>query len=129
MSLLLRLSGAALIAAVASLFLKKSQGGQALPVTAVGLLLLLTSLITRYGEAIRSVTALLRGTGFDAYGALMLKALGIGLIVRITGDLCRGMGEETLAGALELAGKLEILFLCLPLMSELLTLLQEVMGG
>jgi len=128
MTLLLRLCGVALITAAASLLLKKNHVGQAFPITAVGLLLLLSPLLSRYGEATREIVTLLEGTGFDAYGTLMLKALGVGMTVKIAGDLCRGMGEETLAGGLELAGKLEILILCLPLMRELLTLLREVMG-
>ena len=128
MSLLLRLCGVALIATASSLLLKKNPAGQAIPVAALGLLLLFVPLLARYGEATKELVALLQGTGFDAYGTLMLKTLGVGLTVKLAGDLCRGMGEETLAGGLELAGKLEILLLCLPLMKELLALLREVMG-
>ena len=58
--------------------------------------------------------------------ALMLKALGIGFIVRIAGDLCRDRGEESAAGCLETAGKIEILLLCLPLFGELLDLIREI---
>ncbi len=128
MTSLLRLCGVALLAAIAALLVKRSQGGQAGLVAAAGLLLLLSPLLARYGEAVTGITALLSGTELEDYAALMLKALGIGLTVRITGDVCRDLGEETLAGGLELAGRLEILLLCLPLMKELLALLQEVMG-
>ena len=128
MTLLLRLCGVALVAAVCSLLLKKNPAGQAIPVAALGLLLLFALLLTRYGEAVEELIALLQGTGFDAYASLMLKALGVGLTVKLTGDLCREVGEETLAGGVEMAGRLEILLLCLPLMKELLVLLQEVMG-
>ncbi|MBE6621887.1 MAG: hypothetical protein E7630_02930 [Ruminococcaceae bacterium] len=128
MTLLLRLCGVAMIAAAVSLILKKSHPGQAVLVVAAGLLLLLAPLLSPYAAITKELVHLLSGTGFDAYGALMLKALGIGVTVKLAGDLCRSMGEETLAGGLELAGKLEILLLCLPLMRELLALLREVMG-
>jgi stage III sporulation protein AD len=128
MTSLLRLCGVAMVGAVAALMLKRHHSGQAAATATVALLLLLTSVLSRYGEAIFTLRALLSGSGFADYGTLMLKSLGIGLTVKITSDVCRDMGEESLAGALELAGRLEILLLCLPLMEEMLSLIREVMG-
>lgn len=128
MTTLLPLCGIVLITAISSLLLKKSHVGQACLVGSVGLLLLFSPILTRYQEAAETIHTVLLDTDFAAYGQLMLKALGIGLTVKFTADTCRDMGEETLAGGLELAGKLEILLLCLPLCREMLTMLQEIMG-
>lgn len=128
MMLLWRLCGIAIITAILSLFFKKTAGGQAIPLAIIGLFVLLLPLLTHYGEAAKTLLAMLKGSDLDSYGSLMLKALGIGITVRLAGDFCRGLGEDALAGTLELAGKLEILLLCLPLMRELLGLIREMMG-
>ena len=77
-------------------------------------------------EGIDVLKPLFDNENLGIYGELMLKSLGITLVVRLASDLCRDNGEESLAGVLETAGKIEILFLCLPLFRELLTLLEEV---
>ncbi|MBQ4065957.1 MAG: stage III sporulation AC/AD family protein [Clostridia bacterium] len=128
MSELFRLCGVALLGAVVVLFLKPYHSGQAGLTAVAALLLLLAPLIARYGKAIGELSSLLDGHSFEGYGALMLKSLGIGITVKVTGDVCRDLGEESLAGSLEIVGKLEILLLCFPLMKELLALLREVMG-
>ena len=128
MSDLLRFCGVAVLGAFVSLLVKRAGGGQAAPVSVAALILLLSPLLSRYGQAVNTVGGLLDGTDFRDYGGLMLKALGIGLTVKIASDVCRELGEDSLAGGLELAGRLEILLLCLPLMEDILTMLKEVMG-
>ena len=58
-------------------------------------------------------------TGIAAYAAFLLKALGIAILTQVCADICRDAGESGIGGGLELAGKVEILLLCLPLMGEL----------
>ena len=48
------------------------------------------------------------------YAAVMLKMVGIGYAFGICADVCRESGESTLAGAVSLLGRLEILMLSLP---------------
>ncbi len=125
---LLRLVSVALVAALAALLLRRDQPALAGLLGSVGLLLLVGPVIARLREAVSPMKDLLSGTGFDRYGGVMLKALGVGITVRLAGDTCRDAGEERLAGGLELAGRLEILLLCLPLVEELLRMIREVMG-
>ncbi len=128
MTALFRLCGVAVLGAMAALFLKKYHNGQAALVATAALLLLLAPLLSRYEGAVSSLRPLLLDSNVKDYGSLMFKSLGIGLTVKMTADVCRDLGEDSLAGALELAGRLEILLLALPLMTELLSLIREVMG-
>ena len=48
-------------------------------------------------------------SGTEPYFALMLKALAISLFSKISADICRDCGENTLASRVELAGKAGIL--------------------
>ena len=54
------------------------------------------------------------------YAELLLAALGIALMTGIAADLCRECREPTVASYVEMAGRLEILCLCIPLIKEIL---------
>lgn len=49
-----------------------------------------------------------------------VKALGITYLTSSGADLCRSLGESTVASAVENAGRAELLLLCVPLFRELL---------
>ena len=57
----------------------------------------------------------------------LYKTIGIALVVRVGGALCRDAGESALAAALETAGALCALLASLPLLRAVLTLLLELM--
>ncbi len=54
------------------------------------------------------------------YATIMLKGLGVAVITRICASVCRETSRGAIAEYVELAGRLEILLLCLPLMSRIL---------
>ena len=55
----------------------------------------------------------------------ILKALGIAYITEFTSELCLDAGEKSIAGKVELAGKIVIFFLALPVFTSLLELLNQ----
>lgn len=58
----------------------------------------------------------------------LYKTLGIALVVRVGGSLCRDAGESALAATLETAGAVCALAMALPLLRAVLDLLMELMG-
>ena len=54
------------------------------------------------------------------YAELLLGALGIAMATGVCADLCRECREPTVASYVEMAGRLEILLLCVPLIREIL---------
>lgn len=50
----------------------------------------------------------------------VLKALGIVWLTTAAADLCRSLGEGTIASSVETAGRAELLILCIPLLRELI---------
>lgn len=60
----------------------------------------------------------------NEYLTILFKALGICYITQFTSDICRDCGENTLAVQAELAGKIALMVLALPLfgtLSEIIT--------
>ena len=128
MSMILQICGTAVTAAVCAMILKKMRPGPTVAVSVAALILIFLLAVNKYGSAVLTVSALIKKNGFEKYGELMLKALGIGITVKIASDICRDCGEESIAGGGELAGKLEILLLCIPFAVELLTLSSELVS-
>ena len=59
---------------------------------------------------------------------ILLKAVGIGLVGEIASLICTDSGNAALGKALQLLSGAVILWLSLPLLTELLDLLQEILG-
>ncbi len=67
-------------------------------------------------------------TGLSSYAAFLIKALGIAVLTQCCSDICRDAGEGGVATGVELAGKVEILLLCLPLIGEILSAAKELLA-
>lgn len=115
-----KIIGAAVCAAVFALLLKeqKSPFGQLL--SAVLCVALSVSAVNEFGDSLSEVADVFSGDGFNGYTKTLAKALGVSLLCEWSGDICKDLGERTLASRIELAGKAEILVLSLPLIAELL---------
>lgn len=70
----------------------------------------------------------LLGTEQVLYAKILLKALGIAFLSHYAAELCRESGEGSLAGGVELVGKIEILLLCIPLMEQILSTAKELLA-
>ena len=89
--------------------------------------LILGAVIARFSGAVATVTDIMKESNVADYGKVMLKALGIGIVVNTVGSVCRDMGENTISNGVELAGKIEILLICLPIITETLSLIKELL--
>ena len=61
------------------------------------------------------------------HGEILFRAMGIATLSHITAELCRDCGENTVATGVETLGKLEILSLCLPLVSAVMDTVGEIL--
>ena len=59
---------------------------------------------------------------------ILLKAVGIGMIGEISSLICADSGNAALGKALQLLSAAVILWLSIPLLSQLLELLQDILG-
>ena len=65
----------------------------------------------------------------DAVTGPLWKVVGIGLLTQTAAGLCTDAGESALARTVELSGSLLALYAALPLLSSVLTLLEQLLGG
>lgn len=87
----------------------------------VGLLLGLASPLVSY------LSGLMESTAAAPYTRVMLRALFVAILTETAAGICRECKEGAVASYLEIAGRLEILVLCLPLMEEILGQVKELL--
>lgn len=125
--LLVKLLGLAILSAVACLILRSVRAELA-PFVRIGGTVLMLGLVFPVLEEVVSSLEGMTGVGAaEPYVEVMLRALGISLLCRICSDVCRDAGEAGLASGVEMAGRLLILLLSVPLIGEILSLATELL--
>lgn len=66
--------------------------------------------------------------GVENYFTLMLKSLAISFCCKVSSEICRDCGENSLASRIELAGKVSIVLISLPAVQQLLDIAKDMMG-
>lgn len=128
MNEMIQICGAAVISAVLAAVLKSLRPDAGLPVSLAAGVLLSALAMKKYGGAVVTIRELAEKSGMSACAELMIRSLGIGVTVKLASDVCRDCGEEGIASAVELAGRLGILLLCIPQATELLGAAAELMS-
>ena len=61
-------------------------------------------------------------------GEILMKSLGVCLVTQVACDICRDVGESSIAARLETAGKAAMLLLALPVFTRLLDQALSLIG-
>ncbi len=122
-----RLCAVALIVIGASAIIKQINAGFALPLRAASIMVLAACLLLAARPAVEYIGELSAAVGFSKYAEVILKGFGIALLCHGCASVCRDSGEATVASCVELAGKLEIFLLCVPLINDLLAAVRELL--
>ena len=97
-----------------------------------GILAAVTAVLLFLGGPLEELTAFLRELG-ERGGVTaelfepLYKTVGIALVVKVGGSLCRDAGESALASVVETAGAVCALLVSLPLLRAVLALLGELL--
>ena len=117
----MRISGVAVISVAAALLLKEKNKNAAVAAAMCAVILIFTfSINGGASQVIKAVASLGEGTAISRYAPTLVKALGIGYVASVTESICRDAGEETVAAAVILGAKVELLLLSLPLIEGLM---------
>lgn len=65
----------------------------------------------------------------SAYIGIILKVVGIAYISEFSANLCKDAGYSGIASQIEMFGKLSILVMSMPILTTLLTTIQEFVGN
>ena len=125
---ILKIAGITVAACFAAVLLRRERPEQALAVGLVGGVAVLAVAVTALSPVLREMQALFSAaTQAAVYIDVVFRALGICLLTQLAADTCRDAGETALASKTELAGKVLLLCVSLPLFRKLLSLAAECM--
>ena len=92
--------------------------------------IILLQIFLNINPAIQQINGLLSASGLSAeYAAILFKSLGICFLAQFAADSCRDAGESALAAKVELAGKITIVVLALPLFEQIASTAVSLIGG
>ncbi len=118
-----------ILTATASLFIKKYQPEYSLVLTILSGASVLIALTLTLGGIIDTLRDIFDYSELDSeLFKVLIKALGICYIVNFAGETCRDFGQTSLASKVELAGKIAVTVLTLPLIKGILSTVLELVG-
>lgn len=113
-----------LISIVLVIFLRDVNKEFAFFVTIASSILLFSVVISEFYEVISSIFLMSESIGsINSYVKLMIKILVLVLLSQFVIDLCRDNGENALASQTELASKIIILVMIMPLFNSVLNII------
>ncbi len=127
-----RVGGLCLVALTALLVLRqvKPEWGTfvrlAVAFSAAGLILTMATTVLAFAEELAGMGG---GTMPSDTWGILLKSLGVAFLSEVAASVCRDSGEGALAGWVEMAGRVEILLLSLPLIRMVLDTVETLLGG
>ena len=116
-----RIVGIALCAVVTVMILRETRREFVPVFVSVFSVAVLTAVLPKIASAAELIKQCASITGSERIMPAV-KALGITYLTSSAADLCRSLGESSVASAVETAGRAEILLLCVPLLRELVDL-------
>ena len=124
----LKICGGALLLVIA-IVLVRSAKSDVLPLQWTGILLLGGAALLLSRPLLAWLVELGEAWGMGESAKLLLKGLGIAVLTQLCADLCRQTGEGSIATAVEMAGRAELLLLCLPLLRDLVGLAASLLSS
>ncbi len=124
---LFTITGLVIASAMAAYTLKEINKPAAIQLSIAGgavAMLALTAQLTGITEEIQKLAA--NGGMESGIITLMLKAVGIAYLSQLASELCRDMGENALAVKAEIAGRIMLLTLAMPLIMRIMDMLIEL---
>lgn len=97
-----------------------------LTVASIGIILL-GYLLLSLSPVLSFISDTAKKSGLSGYFSVLVKSLAIALSCQVCAEICRDCGESALASKVELAGKIGIILLSLPILQQLLLMARELL--
>ena len=124
-------AAAGIMAAVIMWIILSKQGKEYALLLSLGACCLVLVAMFRFLEPVLDILKQLQTLGNlqPEWLSVMLKAVGIGLVVEMGALICSDAGNAALWKTLQILGAVAVLWLSIPLMTGLIELLQQILGG
>ncbi|MCX7843269.1 MAG: stage III sporulation protein AD [Clostridia bacterium] len=125
---ILQIVGIGVVATVMILVLKAQRPDIALLVSIITGIIVFMMVAARLSAVLDLLNSYARKVNIDmAYLTTLLKIIGIAYIAEFGAEICKDAGEGSIASKVELAGKVIIMVLAVPIITSLLELIIRIM--
>lgn len=123
------IAGVAILAAVIAVMLRRGTGEYAMVLRLAAGALILLLILQAAAPALQQINHLLELSGIDStYAGILFRTLGVTFLTQFAADACRDAGENALGSKVELAGRVSILVLALPLFAKVTSIAAGLIG-
>ena len=128
MDLIYKIVAIGLITSIATLIIKPIRSDFALMIALTGGIIVLIMLLDYLSGVFDTFKLIINSTGISSslYG-LILKIVGIGYLVEFSAGICTDSGNSSLADKLLLGGKIVIMVMALPIITNILQIISELL--
>lgn len=124
--LVFKIAAFSVISAILAVLMKQYRPEISMQIGIVSGLLILLAVVEQITGIIGTITDIAAGFGLEtAYLNIVFKVIGISYIAQFAAQTCKDAGENAIAAKVELAAKILMLTLALPIVTSLL----ETVGG
>ncbi len=127
---IMALVAVAMVATILSVMIKKYNPEYSIVVSIIAGVFILYMVFSELRPAIDKINSLISSSKISLeHAKVLFKTLGVCFLVQFAVDSCNDAGESALASKLELAGKVVIIGLSLPLFEEVIKIVSGLLGG
>ncbi|MBR4407999.1 MAG: stage III sporulation protein AD [Clostridia bacterium] len=118
----------AILTCIATIIVKQVKPDFASIVAIAGGVVILLFILNYLGDILSVFQGIISKTGLSpSLFSTILKIIGIGYLTEFTANLCNDSGNSSLATKVGLAGKVIILFISLPIITNLIEIILEIL--
>lgn len=123
---MLKIACVGLVAVFLAMTIKNIQSEYALLISVAACIILFTFCVIRLDVILETVTQIQERLSIhSAYIGIIVKVIGIAYISEFSANLCKDAGYSGIASQIEMFGKLSILAMSMPVLTALLTTIQD----
>lgn len=128
MGVILKIFGTALLCLTVAVVLRSVSGIFSDVVRVVSGIMLCSVIVFSASPILEFVFDISKDSSLGTYLSVMLKCLGMAFLTHICSSVCRDCGESTLGNYVELAGKIQMVIISLPLIKEILKITEGLVS-
>ncbi len=128
MEIIFKIIGVGLVTCIAAMMLKPVRSDFAMLVTVVGGVIILVMILSQLSSAINMIKLVASKTGVNSsLLSIIFKIIGIGYLTEFSASMCADAGSAGLGDKVLLGGKIVILVMSLPIVTNILSIVMELL--
>lgn len=128
MDLIFKIVAIGIITSIATLVIKPIKSDFAIMIALTGGIIILIMLLNYMTSVFDSFKLIIASTGISSsLYTLVLKIVGIGYLIEFSAGVCNDSGNSSIADKILLGGKIVIMVMALPIITNILQIISELL--